>query len=377
MLNSCNSSPKTYVNKDDNQITIPYYIDIENNINNYETTCLSRLGKELSYIPLETNAQSLIKRINEIQFSNNYIFISDFDRLLQFNREGKFVRQVGRNGKGPGEYIYVSGFCIDEKREKIYILAWSIKTILEYDFNGLFIRSFKISFETTQFAHTDPDNFVFAIPNIPQNPNSEFRLIVTDNMGIQKIRIKNHNRFYKKPPLMATKIPMYFFKDTLRTMESRIDTLNTFYDGKLVPYAIFNLGQTKMEPDIAVPLQNPERGEFDNRIKDKLWIWTISESNEYLFIKFNLGLSDSSKYGIFNKHTSETKFLVKNGFNDDIGIGIPFWPRYVYNDTLLVDFQDAYKILNVTQGTLKPSEKYENLIKVLSETSNPVLIVLR
>lgn len=381
-LAACNSNVKTNFK---NNILRPYYIDIENNIDNYESIPLSNLNKELEYIPLETNSENLLKRINQIEFSNNYIFISDFDRLIQFDREGNFIRQIGANGRGPGEYIHVSGFYLDEKEKKVYVKAWGINAILEFDFNGLYIRSFKISFDSSQFIKTDSNSFVFIIPNGSSIPDSEYRIIITDSIGTPKVKITNYNQFVKKPGLIATKIPVYFYQDTIRILESRVDTLNTFYNFKYVPYAIFNFGNTKMEADIAIPLQNPELDEFTERIKDKLWIWTISEDKEYLFLKFNLGLSDSSKYAIFDKYTSEIKFLAKNGLDDDLGIGIPFWPKYIYQDSIIVDYQDAFKVLNalhkrplssynVSNYILKEIKKLNN---VLDETSNPVLIILK
>ena len=169
---------------------------------------------------------------------------------------------------------------------------------------------------------------------------------------------------------------MYYFKDTIRILESRVDTLNMFVNSKHKSYAIFNLGQSKMEADLSIPLQNQEREELNNRIKDKLWIWTISENNEYLFMKFNLGLSDSTKLCVFNKQTSETSFLDRNGFINDLDNGVTFWPKYIYHDSLLVDYQDAFKLLEIIKKeNITGSEGI--LSNGLTETSNPVVIVVK
>lgn len=387
IFSSCNNSrsseDKSIIIK---SVALPYRIDIENNIDNIKPVLLSSIGRELEYIPLETSQNCLLKRITQIDFSSSYIFVCDFYKLLQFDRKGKFIRQIGAIGRGPGEYIYVSGYCIDEIKKKVYIIAWGINSVLEFDFNGVFIRSFKISFPSFQFLKTDSNSFSFVIINSSSTNDSENRIIITDSMGVPKVKIKNHNRFYSKPGLMASKIPMYYFKDTIRILESRVDTLNTFENTKHKPYAIFSFGQVKMEPDIKIPFQNPERDEVTNRIKEKLWIWTISENNKYLFLKFNLGISDSSKFCIFNKQTEGTTFLEQHGFKNDLDGGITFWPKYIYNDTVLVDYEDAFnllKMINKKQSTgleetnSKISDKFLMLSKGLTETSNPVLIVLK
>jgi hypothetical protein len=82
----------------------------------------------------------------------------------------------------------------------------------------------------------------------------------------------------------------------------------------------------------------------------------------------------------------ETSFLENNGFFNDLDGGIPFWPRYVYNDNTLVDYIDAFKLLkrineiqdsNSQDKEAKIPQQLEMLSKQLTENSNPVLIVLK
>ncbi len=39
------------------------------------------------------------------------IFIQDIDQLLQFDQNGKFVRNFFKKGQGPGEMGYVVNYC--------------------------------------------------------------------------------------------------------------------------------------------------------------------------------------------------------------------------------------------------------------------------
>ena len=39
-----------------------------------------------------------------IPFAEGHLFVCDYNKLLQFTPEGKFVRQIGKAGQGPGEY---------------------------------------------------------------------------------------------------------------------------------------------------------------------------------------------------------------------------------------------------------------------------------
>jgi len=354
--------------KDPKIVTRPFKVDIEEFKNNIKPVTLSEIGKDLIYIPLETNSQSLLRNINRLAFSNKYIFVSDFDKLIQFDHEGNFLRQIGSIGRGPGEYIHVSYFDIDDKSERIYILAWGIHTILEYDFNGQFIRSFEISFTTLQFIKAESNSFAFVIPNHSSNPDAEYSEIITDSLGTIKTKTKNPNRFQTNS--FVTVIPLYYFNDTIRIFESRVDTLSILRKEKRIPYAIFNLGNEKMEPE------QYEINAFKENNKDKLWILDICENNDYLFLHLNLGLDDSSRFCIYDKHTSETVFLNKNGFINNLDNGNPFWPKYVYNDSILVDYQSANKFLNAINKN-QVTGSSEILSRKLTELSNPILVVLK
>lgn len=388
IMTSCGNPPSIVSNSYDSTIVnLPYHIDLEKNLNNVRSVPISQIGEKLEYILLETSPKSLIKRIVQIAFSESYIFISDFNKLLQFDRSGKFIRQVGGNGKGPGEYIYVAGFCIDEKNEKIYIIAWSLRSVLVFDFDGKSIGSFKTPFNSSQFLSIDSNNFIFHSANVPiQKKDTTYSLYLTDRTGTSTGKIRNYLKRESKSGLMIGETPFYLYNDTVRFMEFGVDTLSTLRNKDLDPYAIFTLGKMKMDPDPSIPFQNPGRDEILDKLKQKLWIRTISENDHYIFLRLDLGLSDSSKFGIYDKKSLETNFLQNNGFKNDLDYGIDFWPKYIYNDKTLVDYIDAYKLLSMIHGKqsidlkdrntglLNPFEKLE---KELTETSNPVLIVLK
>ena len=98
------------------------------------------------------------------------------------------------------------------------------------------------------------------------------------------------------------------------------------------------------------------------------------------------GVADSSKNCIFNKQSAETSIIEDIGFKNDIDGGARFWPKYIYNDNILVDYVDAFKFLSMLkkgdsnslkgEGDIR-NDKLEILKKTLTESSNPVLLVLK
>jgi hypothetical protein len=111
ILISCNSGASKKINNEPDPALLPYHIDLEKN-KNTKPFPLSSIGKKIEYIPLETTPNSLIGSLNgvgldlaNIVFSDSFIFISDGEKLLQFDRSGKFIKQIGSVGRGPGQYL--------------------------------------------------------------------------------------------------------------------------------------------------------------------------------------------------------------------------------------------------------------------------------
>lgn len=64
----------------------------------------------IQYIPLETTDSCLISNLLNLQVTTDYMFMYNgkTEEVLQFDRKGKFIRRVGRQGNGPGEYSMIS-----------------------------------------------------------------------------------------------------------------------------------------------------------------------------------------------------------------------------------------------------------------------------
>jgi hypothetical protein len=185
MITSCNNSKNSSIadNKTIKSIDLPYLIDIEKYLTETKSVLLSTIGKELEYIPLETNSNCMIEKIQHITFSEDFMFIADYTKILQFDRKGKFLRQIGANGRGPGEYLGITGFCIDPKNKKIFVNECGDGCeILEYDFSGSFIKSFNQPWRSYQFIVYDTTGFIFHLTHDNDSTvYSKYNFYITDH----------------------------------------------------------------------------------------------------------------------------------------------------------------------------------------------------
>lgn len=62
--------------------------------------------------------RKISERYQECRFTDDNIVVNDFNTVLLFDKKGNFIRQIGRRGQGPGEYLWVHGTAVDGNNRK-------------------------------------------------------------------------------------------------------------------------------------------------------------------------------------------------------------------------------------------------------------------
>ena len=106
----------------------------------------SLIASNYSLVKLDNSNEKafLSAQITPIAISQNYIAVYSYDYspLKLFSRkDGKYIRDIGSRGQGPGEYDMVLYAQIDEDSNSIYLLSSQSNVILVYDINGTYLRS--------------------------------------------------------------------------------------------------------------------------------------------------------------------------------------------------------------------------------------------
>jgi hypothetical protein len=128
-------------------ISASHTIDLDS-VKPEDTIKLSTFFKRINTIILEDNDYAIIGQISAIQVFDDYIFVLDrlsAKKLFIFDKAGKYLRQIGSLGQGPGEYYSVNDFCIDVKNKEIYLLDDYGRRIHKYNFEtGKYIKSIRL-----------------------------------------------------------------------------------------------------------------------------------------------------------------------------------------------------------------------------------------
>lgn len=362
LLASCNNSSTS---------VSPYLIDLEKGITNINSIPLSSIGNKLEYIPLETDTACLIQTITNVFLTDSLIFVSDYDRLLKFDIKGRFLKQIGTKGRGPGEYPTLGNFLIDEGNKEIFVLSGKI--VYAFDFEGNFKRDFKIDAPCRQFILNQNSELLFHPFNFPNSgTDTVYSWYITDRTGIVRTKLVNTLKRSNNAVIIPVS-PLYMYDKAPHFMEFGVDTLYRYDNNEKNPYAIFNLGKLKFPPD-------PTMAELTG-IDGKIWVNEIRETRKLLFVNIWWDLSDSISNCIYDKSSSSFSILKNGGFTNDIDEGLTFWPKKIINENLFLDYVDGFKLINAAKkvqiNNKKQSGQLFDVVNKLSETSNPVLIVLK
>lgn len=104
---------------------------------------LDSIIQSVSYLQLEMNPGSAMGEISRLSFQEDHILTLDFDHnlLMLFDRKGKHLGQVGRIGRGPGEYAEFTDAAFNSARGTIDVLSNVPKKIIRYDQTSLHYQS--------------------------------------------------------------------------------------------------------------------------------------------------------------------------------------------------------------------------------------------
>ena len=120
-------------------------VDIVNNT--VSELLLSEITESITAIELELTDESVIDPGNILRIicSDDLVFIAQITNILVFNRNGSFVRSIGSQGQGPGEYNMIWNMTIDETNKRLFVNArskiicydWQGKVLMESEINGV------------------------------------------------------------------------------------------------------------------------------------------------------------------------------------------------------------------------------------------------
>ncbi len=204
-------------------------------------------------IPLETKKECLIQNIM-LTVSNKDLFVGTQNfpgpaRLYRFDREGRFLNEIGRGGKGPGEHSgYVQTFCHYYDQNNTVLVQWIGDDPQLFTVDGTLLKTIKMPFWGTMDMYKWNEKEWFGtgpaggIPHYPRD--SVLLYFFTDNGKITQ----SISRTRYPPEKTKNYVPspwknsVFRFNGKWKVYLPGIDTIFTIQDKELVPACILHPG---------------------------------------------------------------------------------------------------------------------------------------
>ncbi len=395
VFNSCNHSKinrpsSTGTNRVDSIEVGIFEIDPRKFVEN--ELFLTNIASEITYISLSNNF--LIGTISSFEITGNSIFIKigDDPVLLKYNRQGENLIQIGRPGRGPGEYQWWDSFAVEPKNGNIY-LHGKVNTIMVYTSDGNYLREFKLPYDPgSKFIYLDFfNNSYLLIAQSSIGAHAQYDWIITDTLGNVVSYKKNST------PPFETRIGssggIFKFKDAISYWVGYNDTVFSISpDFSYRASYMFAPGKHRM-PKNELKFTSPTQ-----IIELTSQFYTpnlLLETNHFLINRYRY----KEKYGfvIIDKKSKETfisyiegkKNIYSGGVTNDLDGGPMFIPTYYLIENsheylVGIVYPSQIKSLVTTDNFKKSTPKYpekkkdfEKLANRLKETDNPVLMIVR
>jgi hypothetical protein len=285
---------------------------------------MSSIFGKAKAIRLEETDYAVIGKINEIQVFDNYIFILDTDKakkLFMFDKNGKYLRQIGSLGQGPGEYTYITDFCLDTINREIYILDSSKKMLYKYNFDsGKFIGSINMQHDKGHYPHyvTFFNNRIYT--DIVRHENLLMELDLETNVQKEFLNADKYNCGWNRPYYM----PCNFFVsklDSPKFVEHLMPTIMSIEKTEISPYLTVKSENWVKKSDIwSQEKLNEEKANQYILLMQKKRVFNIQnymEHADYIYFEYNRGFD--IYFVVFNKTTKDAyQCNRKKNFENDL-----------------------------------------------------------
>ena len=244
---------------------------------------LSDIAESIHLIPLETNDSILISNISDILFEDSKLCLHTFYGVFVFDLDGKFLNMISSIGRGPREYISVSGLFSDN--DAVWLLDGQGNKSMKFTYSGKVCEEFFLEKQMfTSFHYLGDDTFIGFIPDNGQ-PETDIMLAFFNATGIID------SVLYRKPILEGDIIwslgnEASFINHGIQVKFKHLfnDTIYAIRDNKLTPETVLYLGARKANENaraVAVNSDPNTHNIFDGMDK----VLLQGENNRFIYLK--------------------------------------------------------------------------------------------
>lgn len=294
---------------------------------------LSDLTEKIEYIPLKTPHDLPIGMVSLVKVTDDFIYCLDTkQQLFQFNKDGDFLRLIGKKGGGPDEYLQIMGFDVDEK-DNVYMYDLSKRYLFLYSKDGQLQSKIKMPIDISAVSRTYDNHLLGTLYDMGTDGEQKLVRIDTSGTIVDTLFVRPNNEEKTEVKIDLMRVPYLGFSDQLYIKLPFDDIMYAMTPtGNINKYFELYQGKYKLPKEIA---SNVEL--YDKNIRNPYIFQPRTKlAYPYCFIDFFFEMNtvrlvyDFRKDQFFDIFYGPLKGL--KGIKNDIDSGSTFWPSFVGED---------------------------------------------
>lgn len=103
----------------------------------------------------------LLARVDKVVATDGALYLGDYEnrRIVCYDTAGNPLRALNRIGRGPGEYLNLSDFCLDPAGN-LYLEDARLNKIMRYDADFNFVEEYPLSYDIDALERLDDGHFL-------------------------------------------------------------------------------------------------------------------------------------------------------------------------------------------------------------------------
>ena len=366
------------------------------NITSLKPLLLSEFADRIDYVQLETSDSCIMPPNINTHLTNDFIFTTFGSKIFQFDHIGKFIRQIGREGQGPGEFK-LANFGVDDINRKIFVVSYSNQCPLIFDYDGKYLGNITDSLICSCFGGVEhfgvsDGYFIHTIHPTDidlQWAGKPYELIVydynnkkvtqtlTNKLSVKVDDTKHFNSLNPSLQSLTKCDSLYYYQSFYN------DTLYAVNNSNIRPFAIIDFGKNKFPTDF---LHSPDINKLKESASGKMRIIGFYMNKDFVFLFVSLHNVGAflCKYEIATKSTSYHSGSIINDIDGWQNVNLHAIEKRISIVRHPNDYDDkqfkegAFSKLN--KAELKNPEQKEKIEKLMQKNrekeDNPVIMIL-
>jgi len=380
------------------KITVINLDNIPSEVQEYK---LSELFSDFQTIPLETRQECVIGN-TKINFSKDFIFVGTQNfpgasKLYRFSKNGEFINEYGKEGRGPGEHEgYLPSQVIPFEEDSLLLVNWqgNDDNSQLFSFNGSFKGEVVLPMELLSDIYNWSDEEWFSFGNCagrPEFQRDSCKLVFFNDQGkILKIipRLKYPNTRTDDFTPYGGLNSIYRFNNQWKIYIPGVDTIFKLVDKNLIPTEILIRGKNGMPYNsIIAPEELTDKfdlkilAETNNNLLIQKHIIKSAETNQYKPGKWSVRIVPEYQMIIIDKKSNKATYakLTDDIFqflsDEFLKFRLEWTDNHrVYISVQAMDYLKAIKESESVDSITKEALIHRNKLKGITENSNPIIL---